>query len=150
MHILKPLLRQSKAKGGPKLVLLAIAGHIEDAGDLLTPLHVSIPRLARDTGLSERQVQNCIYQLEDAHHLVVERRRISREQTRNYYVIPLLATIAPHEIFASHEEIPHENIASQNLQIQEEQEGTQSLRATQTHFVREPAPDNQGRQMALV
>jgi hypothetical protein len=54
--------KHSDAKLGARLVLLALADNADEEGGDAYP---SVPTIARKTRLSERQVQNCLRQLED-------------------------------------------------------------------------------------
>lgn len=63
VHVVSWVLKHSEAKLGQRLVLLALADRAEDDGTNAWP---AVSSLARDTRLSERQVQYCLRALEQA------------------------------------------------------------------------------------
>jgi Helix-turn-helix domain len=65
------VLRYSQALGSSRLVLLAIAVHVNPQSEVAWP---SVPTLARETRLSERHVYRLIKKLEAAGELEVRRR----------------------------------------------------------------------------
>ena len=64
------VLNKSKATLGSRLVLLSIANHADATGMNSWP---SIPIIAKESKLSERQAQNCIKNLERIGELNIER-----------------------------------------------------------------------------
>jgi Helix-turn-helix domain len=65
------VLRRSQCVGSARLVLLAIAVHVNPQSEVAWP---SVPTLARETRLSERHVYRLIQKLEAAGELEVRRR----------------------------------------------------------------------------
>ena len=64
------VLNESKSTLGSRLVLLSIANHADDKGMNAWP---SIPVIARQARLTERQAQNCIKKLERSGELQIAR-----------------------------------------------------------------------------
>jgi DNA-binding MarR family transcriptional regulator len=66
------------------LVLLAITAYVEEHG---APAYPSQATLAKDAGVTERYIEACVQECEQAGYLHVERRREPGKRPRNFYTV---------------------------------------------------------------
>lgn len=90
VHVLSWVLRNSEEKLGRRLVLIVLADYANEDGSLAYP---SVATIARDTRLSERQVQYCLRGLEEAGAIKQAGKRSNGTVT--YQVVMGGANIAP-------------------------------------------------------
>lgn len=75
-----------------KLVLLAITAYMEEHG---SPVYPSQATIAKDSGVTERYIEACVQECEQAGYLQVERRRVAGKRPRNFYTVSLIGHKIP-------------------------------------------------------
>lgn len=79
------VLRQVKGiSHAAKLVLLAITAYVAEHGQEAFPSQVT---LAKDAGITERYIEDCVQECEQAGYLAVRRRRDPGTRPRNFYTV---------------------------------------------------------------
>src|SRR5262245_27015728 len=85
MTLLRQVLRQAHGLShAAHLVLLALAAYMEEHG---APVYPSQATLANDCGVTERYIEACVKECEQAGYLHVERRREPGKRPRNFYTV---------------------------------------------------------------